>query len=330
VRALFVLLLSCGFLSAQIPRVGVVDYYGIRKVPENRIQKALGIGEGDRLPASKGEVEDRLEQVPGVVLARLEAVCCTGDRAVLYVGIEERGAPHFDFREAPAGDAALPQDVVEAYRGYLREFADAARANHAEESFYHGHPLAQDPAVRAIQERFPALAKDNIAVLRRVLRESGDAEQRAMAAALIVYFPDKALVINDLQFAMQDADESVRANAMRALSAAAVLGARDAEAGIRVQPTWFIEMLNSLVWGDRLRAATALVHITEKRDPALLEELRTRALPALTEMARWKTLAHALPAFLLVGRIEGIPEAEIYDAWNRSDRDAVLRKNAGK
>jgi hypothetical protein len=50
----------------------------------------------------------------------------------------------------------------------------------------------------------------------------------------------------------------------------------------------------------------------------------------LTEMARWKTLAHALPAFLLVGRIEGIPEAEIYDAWNRSDRDAVLRKNAGK
>jgi hypothetical protein len=331
VRALFLsaFILSSGLLSAQIPRIGVIDYYGIRKVPDHRIQKALALAEGDRLPASKSAVEDRLEQVAGVVLARLDAVCCRGAGGGRGGGGGARGAPHFDFREPPTGDATLPEELTEAYRGYLRAFAAAARAGHAEESFYHGHPLAEDAAARAYQERFPGLAKTHLAVLRRVLKESGDAGERAIAAAVIGYVPDKEPVINDLQFAMQDADESVRANAMRALSAAAVLGARDPETRIHVRPTWFIEMLNSLVWGDRLRSSTALVHITEKRDAAMLDELRERALPALTEMARWKTLAHALPAFLLVGRIQGIPEPRIYEAWNKGDRDAVLG-NRGK
>ncbi len=325
-RAVLILSLFAGVVSAQIPRVGTIDFYGLHKVPENRIRKALEISEGDRLPASKGEVEDRLEQVPGVVLAHLEGVCCTDDRAVLYVGIEERGAPHFEFRDPPTGDAALPADLVEAYRVYLREFTEAARAGNTAESFYEGHPLAQDTGTRAAQEGFPALAKANVAALRRALREASDPEQRVIAATMIGYYHRKADVVPDLQYAMQDPEESVRANAMRALSAIAVLGARDPEAGIRVQPTWFIEMLNSLVWSDRFRAATALSHITESRDPEVLEDLRERARPALVEMARWKTPAHALPAFLLVGRIGGIPEDQIYAAWKRGDRDSVLRR----
>ncbi|HEX8985460.1 MAG TPA: hypothetical protein VF767_08515, partial [Bryobacteraceae bacterium] len=283
-----------------------------------------GVSEGDRLPASKADMEERLEQVPGVVLARLEAVCCTGDRAVLYVGIEERGAPHFEFRDPPESDAALPQELIEAYNGYLRAFADAARRGEAAESFYEGHPLAQDAAARAYQNRFPALAKANLPALRRVLRESADTFQRAAAAAIIGYLPDKTSVVNDLQYAMQDAGEGVRANAMRALSAMAVLGERDPDSGIKVQPTWFIEMLNSIVWGDRWHSSQALVQITERRDPGTIAELRGRALPALIEMARWKTLAHALPAFLLVGRIAGVPEEQIHDAWKRGDRDAIL------
>jgi hypothetical protein len=247
---------------------------------------------------------------------------------VLYVGIEERGAPHFDFREPPVSETALPVELMEAYNGYLRAFAEAARRGDATESFYEGHPRAQDAAARAYQSRFPALAKANLPALRRVLRESGDTLQRAAAVAIIGYVPDKASVVDDLQYAMQDADESVRANAMRALSAMAVLGERDPEAGIKVQPTWFIEMLNSLVWGDRWHSSRALVQITERRDARAIDELRDRALPALIEMARWKTLAHALPAFLLVGRIAGVPEAQIHDAWKRGDRDAILRKVA--
>ena len=70
------------------------------------------------------------------------------------------------------------------------------------------------------------------------------------------------------------------------------------DSGIRVEPTWFIEMLNSLSWSDRDHALKVLQILTDTRDPSTMSELRERALPALIEMSRWKTLAHALPAFV--------------------------------
>ena len=47
-------------------------------------------------------------------------------------------------------------------------------------------------------------------------------------------------------------------------------------------------------------------------------------VPALADMARWKTLAHALPAYILLGRVAGIPEEQIQDSWSRGDRESVI------
>jgi hypothetical protein len=44
----------------------------------------------------------------------------------------------------------------------------------------------------------------------------------------------------------------------------------------------------------------------------------------LVEMARWKTLAHALPAFILVGRVAGFTDEQIQDAWSRGDREKII------
>jgi hypothetical protein len=326
VRALLFLLVPA-LLPAQIPRVGVVDYYGLRKVSEDKVRKAAGIQEGDRLPASKGDVEERIEKIPGVVLARLEAVCCTDDRVILYIGIEERDAPHFDFHDPPRENISLPEDVVDAYHGFLRSFEKAARAGETAEDLTHGHALSSDPAARAYQEKFVSLADSNAKILHEVVREAMDPEQRAIAAYIIGYqSKDKQVVVNDLQNALQDDDDSVRANATRSLTALAVFADRNPESGIRIQPTWFVEMLNSIVWSDRYRAATALVNLTEHRDASTLEELHDRALTSLIEMARWRTLAHALPAFILVGRIAGLAEKEIEDAWSRGDRESVIKR----
>jgi hypothetical protein len=43
-------------------------------------------------------------------------------------------------------------------------------------------------------------------------------------------------------------------------------------------------------------------------------------------MARWPTLQYALPPFLLVGRIAGMPDNEITQAWGKSDRAAVITR----
>ncbi|MGB9606113.1 MAG: HEAT repeat domain-containing protein [Bryobacteraceae bacterium] len=319
----FAILLFAACLPAQ-PRIAVLEIYGTRKLSPERVRRVLGVREGDALPPSKAAAEETLESLPEVAEARLEAVCCVQGGAILYVGIEEKGAPHFVFRYPPRANLTLPPAIVETYRTFLRAVEDAARRGATGEDLSRGYALAADPAVRACQERFRELAGQHLSLLREVLRKSMHDDHRAIAAYVIGYQPRARGVIEDLQYAMQDINESVRANAMRALGAIAVLARSDPELGLRVEPTWFVELLNSIVWSDRYRAAAALVNLTEDRNPRTLESIRERALPSLLEMSRWKVLEHALPAFLLLGRIAGWPEERIYQAWERGDRDALL------
>ena len=58
-------------------------------------------------------------------------------------------------------------------------------------------------------------------------------------------------------------------------------------------------MLNSVVLSDRIKAAKALVNLTDSRPVTTLDLLRERALPSLGEMAQWHSLTYALPPFLL-------------------------------
>lgn len=322
---LFALLFVC-LLPAQAPRIGNVEFYGLRRLSVERLNKILQLQPGDPLPRSKGDVEERLESIPGVVQARLEAVCCDGGKAILFVGIAERSAPHFAFRSEPAGAAALPAEIVTAYARFMEAVQSAVRRGNTAEDLTHGHGLMADTEARAWQNRFAGFAKDRLPLLRDVLRTGSDAEQRAIAAAVIGYASEKKAVIDDLQYAMQDPDEAVRANAMRALNAIAVLAIRQPELGVRVASTWFVEMLNSIVLSDRIRAATALVTLTDKNGAATLQQVRERARDAVLEMARWHALDYALPSFMLAGRMAGLTDKEIEDAWTKGNREAVLAK----
>ena len=329
-RLIFTIALLAGLAAAQTPpTVGVIDFYGLNKLTQDRVRKSLGFHEGDPLPRSKANVEEVLDALPGVVESHLEAVCCDGTRMVLYVGIEERGAAHFDLREPPDGEVMLSPEIIALYRRFFDAFEEAVRRGSTAEDLTHGHSLMADPLAREIQLQFPDVAAKNLPQLRDVLRNSSDDEQRAIAAGLIGYFPKKDQVAADLQFALRDADPGVRSNAARALVALAVYARLHEDSGIKLEPTWFIEMLNSLSWSDRARALTALEILTDTRDAQMLSQLRQRALPALAEMSRWKTLEHALPAFILTGRLAGLTEQQIQDAWTRGDRESVIAAATG-
>src|SRR4051794_24618039 len=110
------LLLAASCYAQSTPKIGLIDIYGLRKVSEVKVRQALGAREGDPLPPSKGDVEERHNSIDGVVESHLEAVCCEHGDVILYVGIEERGVVHFDLRDWPAGEAALPEEVLSTYR----------------------------------------------------------------------------------------------------------------------------------------------------------------------------------------------------------------------
>ena len=105
-------MLPAALAADSVPHIGSVDYYGLRKISHSRVYKVVGVSAGDPIPPSKGALEERLEKIPGVVAARVEAVCCEGHDGMLFVGIEERGAAHFALRTPPAGDATLPAEIT--------------------------------------------------------------------------------------------------------------------------------------------------------------------------------------------------------------------------
>lgn len=313
--------------TAQIPpRVGDINLYGLHRVAAGRVLAAAGIHSGSMLPASKGDLEEAIEKTSDVVLARVEGVCCDGPDAVLFIGVEERGAPHPSFLSPPAGSAKLPQELIDTYDRFLEAVAKAAARGRTTEDLTAGHSMMDDPAARAIQPRFVTFAADHLDWLREVLHNGPEPEERAVAAAVIGYAPDKAKVVDDLETALQDSDESVRANALRALTAIAVYAAKNPDLHIRISATWMVELLNSIVLNDRLEAVKALVILTDSPNPAALALVRERGLAALAEMARWKTLRYALPPFLVLGRAAGIPEDQIRQAWEKGDREAVVAK----
>lgn len=311
------------------PRVGIIEIYGAHKVQVEKIRKALGAEEGGPLP-SREDAEDRIDKLPGIVAARIEATCCENRGMILYVGVQEKDAPHFEFHAAPTGDIKVPVELEGNYRTFLDCVAESIHGNAADEDLTNGYSLMADSQCRQLQQSFIPFVEHDLNLLDQVIRQSADPDQRSMAAYLLQYGPrgprTSKVILDALQYALQDQEDSVRQNAMRSLEAIAVGAKLHPEQEIRVEPTWFIELLNSVVWTDRHTAALILVDLTESRDPDTLALLRQRSLESVLEMARWHDLKHALPAFILAGRLAGLDETQIQKFWIASNREPVLEK----
>jgi len=325
--------LACAQAVDVSPRIGLIEVFGAHKVSLQKIRNAVGAKVGDPLPPSEA-TEDRINKVPGILASRLEAVCCaSGKKMILYVGVEERDAPHLEFHPTPTSDIHLPSDIYDDYIGFLEAVEGSIRGRNADEDLTNGYSLMADPYARVIQQGFIPTVEKDLTVLDQVVRESSDPEQRAAAAYLLQYGPRgrKAKIITDaLQYAMRDPEDIVRKNAIRALHAVYVGAKLHPDEFTSIEPTWFVELLNSEVFSDRRNAAEVLVELTEDRKPETLQLIRERALSSIEEMARWQTLDHALPAFILAGRVAGIDEKEIKDDWLHEDREAVLAELGGK
>lgn len=311
------------------PRISVIEIYGVHKVSPEKIRKALAAQEGGPLP-SREDAEERIDKISGILASRIQAACCDNRGMILYVGVQEKDAPHFDFHPAPAANVSLTADLEDNYKTFLDTVADGAHSGIGDEDLTNGYSLMADSAARELQQAFIPLVARDLNLLDRVLRDSADPEQRTAAAYLLQYAPrgphTTPIMLNALQYGLQDQEDSVRQNAMRSLEAIAVGAKLHPEQQLHIAPTWFVELLNSVVWSDRHNAALALIDLTEDRDPDTLALLRQRSLGSILEMARWHDLEHALPGFVLAGRLAGLDEQQIKSAWLSGNREPVLEK----
>lgn len=315
------------------PRVGTIEVYGARKVSVAKIEKALGVKTGDILP-SREQAEDRINKVGNILASRVEAACCSGGhQVILYVGVEERDAPRMEFHPEPGGNLFLANSVIENYRRLLDEVEGSIRGGNADEDLTNGYSLMADPECRSLQKGFLDAVALDFPNISEVVRQSSDPEQRAAAAYLMQYAPrsprNTPAMVNSIQWALQDDDDNVRESAMTSLRAVLVGAKLHPEQDIHFEATWLVELMNSVVWSDRFHASQALATLTEDKNQAALDLLRTRALPSVIEMARWHDMKHALPAFMLAGRLAGMDDAQVKQAWVNEDRESVLQAAMG-
>lgn len=320
-------------LRGQELQIGIVDFYGLDRLRVDQVREALTFKEGDTFSLSTGTRPEflstsqvRLGALTGVADVHINIVCCEDGRAIVYVGILEDGATLMSFRPAPDGPPRLAAEIVRDGEAITKASMDAVRRGDAGEDDSEGHTLAHDPAVRAIQTRFIQFARRDLEMLRDVLRRSSDPTHRALAAKVIAYAADKPAVVSDLVEAMRDPDEATRNNAMRALTVFVMSSRRSSLRPALIVPyDPFIAFLHSPVWTDRNKASMALMILSETRDAEFLAKLRGDAMGPLVEMARWKSAGHAMPAFMILGRLAGRTDDEITSAWDRDTREDLIR-----
>jgi hypothetical protein len=322
---LSMLTLGAAVATAQLPPIGSIDVYGARKTTPAQVREALGLNVGDSLSGmTLLMAPGRLADLPGVVSAAIDPVCCEGGKTMLYIGIAEEGATTLELRPPPTGASRLAADVVQTGDAFAEAHTRAIMRGIVSEDVSQGHSLMSDSTARRIQRRYIELAARDLDSLRTVLRTSSDAGHRALAAEVLGYVADKRSVVADLVFAMRDPSAGVRNDATRALALIAMLGQQRPELGIDVPYEPFIDLLNSIAWTDRNKASLALMQLTEGRDPALMAALRSRALDALVDIAEWSNPGHAMPGVFMLARIAGIPDAEAFAMYERGEKDKII------
>jgi len=318
------LLLPALLTTASAQRViGTIDIYGNGSISKAAIQSALQLKEGDTLFTPTTELDKKLLQIPGIKKASTSVICCEAGKFILYTGVSET-TDSVNWRLVKGSAYQLPARLQEIYSTYETALKQAVIKGDNEDDLSAGHSLMHNPEVRKIQDSMIPLANSYFAELNKVLQSSTLPDQRAIAAYIIAYYNDKVKVANAYNSAMNDPSSSVRNNIFRALRGIAEYRDKHPELPIHIETGFFIKMLHSVQWSDRDKAVFTLVALTEKRDPALLKQLKMHALQPLLEIARWKSAGHAVLAYVIAGRIAGMADDEIFGSWTTGKKERVF------
>lgn len=310
---------------AEQKRLGAIDFFGYAGMDVESVRRALPFDEGDAAPEDvsvwQQPARDAVLRVTGRPATDVATACCDGKgRWVVYIGLPGSSSIVPEYRAAPTGSARLPRELTLLEKEYSAAlFAAAMKSAREEDST--GYSLAKDPALRTKQLELRQLALRHEKRVYKVLATSSDAEQRAFAAIALGYANQTDAQIGALVRAASDPEGIVRNNAARALMVLA--GGRPKLRG-QIPPGVFIDLVRSGTWTDRNKGGAVLLSLTERGNPRLLAELRSRALEALVEMARWKSSGHADPARVLLGRIAGIEEQRLRELVATGRVDAIL------
>lgn len=315
------------WVKGQSDTIGIIDFYGTGNLNITDLGNKITVKEGDALAQIDREaIIKNLKTYPGVKQTHLTTVCCDEKgRSVLFIGVSDKDVLPNPYNKTPTSKIDLPKELVDASEKFNELMIEGIMKGESGEDRSQGHSLMNYAPAKAIQEKFTGYAEKYSVLLKNVLKNSSDAEQRAMAAQLLAYVKDKNSIVDDLLYAVHDEDDGVRNNSTRALALIASYSANNPTLKIKNIPVKpFTEMMNSIAWTDRNKGSAVLLSLTEKKDEAIIKEIKEQALIPICQMANWKNPGHAMMGYLLLGRITGYSDEEIYRAFESENRNTFL------
>ncbi|HTE30506.1 MAG TPA: HEAT repeat domain-containing protein [Chryseolinea sp.] len=335
-RLLLACLISLTIQSArsQSPQVGIVDFYGARSIKAD-VRKCLPFKENDTIkflltyPDTTGYAKLKQTVVgcllshPEIKQAKMEFVCCVDEKWMVFIGVSAK--PLTVKKNLKTRDIHLAAEVTRTYDSMGVLLLTAIQSGAAGEDDSQGHALSNYAPLRKLEERFISYSAKHVDLLRDVLKFSVHPHERAVAASAIAYYHDKSAIANDLSDAAGDESEDVRNNAIRALGIIIDYLQQKPNQNIAISPDPFIALMNSIAWTDRNKSIIVLRALSSKRDPKLLLKLKNEALEPLIDMASWRSEGHAMAGYVVLGRIAGWKEEEIFESAKK-DRSEMINK----
>ncbi|WP_035356343.1 HEAT repeat domain-containing protein [Edaphobacter aggregans] len=256
-------------------QVGPINYFGYGGLPLEKVRYVLPLHTGDTLTYatfSKKPINDAVLGVIGKAPTDINVVCCDdSQRLLIFVGLAGSTSRPVPTSTVPLSKTHLDDKGLQLYEQEMGVLGQAVARGSAEEDDSQGYMISKDPSLKAVNLAMRAYALEREPEIRNVLQTAGDPKQRRAAAALLGYVHRSQTQAEALSKAINDPDEEVRNNAVRALAVlSAVPGSEDLH--ISVQP--LINLLYSGVWTDRNKAGFLLLRMTASRNPQILHSLR--------------------------------------------------------
>jgi hypothetical protein len=291
-----------------------------------KLRSVLPVQAGESIEQSqwsayRSRIEEAIRSETGKPPTDVALVCCNEHgNSMIYIGVAGTSSVTIKHKRAPMGEGRLPAAALKLSQETDEALSKAVHAGRAQADNSNGYALSADPELRAKQLQIREFALANEELLRTALSSSSNADHRAIAAEFLGYVNVSASQIADLAEAGRDPDPGVRNNAVRALG---VIASSSQQRANMIPPKPFIALLKSDKWVDRDKGGWLMINLTQSRDPKLLQQLRTEAMDALVEMARWHFAGHAAFARRLLGRIAGIEEAKL-DTMVEDQAEAII------
>jgi len=307
--------------------IGSIDFFGTVGIDVQRIKDALPLHVGDQIAthsmkSAKAMIQQSIKNTIGMEPTDVAIACCDEQiRWVVFIGLPGKNYRPFQYKTKVNGSSKLHPQVIAVYREAMDLILESIQS-HASEDNSRGYALSTYPPLRAKQLALHEYAEKDRELIYRVLEDSGDDEQRSVAAELVGYGSQGRQQIVALVRASQDMNEGVRNSAVRALGV--LFDANKASAEL-VPPGPFVAMLNSGIWTDRNKGAFVIQGLTKNRNKGLLAMLQKEASDSLLEMARWEDKGHVDSARIILGRIAGIDEKRLFQLVAAHDLDTIVQ-----